>query len=55
MVAMTQLCLDSAEVVGGSPVAAERGGGGGIARYGEGLVCDGVVVSLRKISLHHDI
>lgn len=51
LVAMAQLCLDGAKVIGRTPVAVLGGRRVGIARYGEGLVCDCVVVSLRGVSM----
>lgn len=45
--ALAQFSFDSARVFGGAPIAQCRGGLRGVARDGEGLVCDSFEVSLR--------
>jgi hypothetical protein len=46
VLAMAKLCLSGANVVGRTPVAVLSGCGISVALYGEGLICDGFVVSL---------
>jgi hypothetical protein len=50
MPAMAELCFGGAKKVGSVPVGIVRERLLGVARYGEGLVCDRFEVSLRGVS-----
>jgi hypothetical protein len=48
---MAQLCFGSANVIGRAPVTEWGNVWVGVARYGEGLVCECLVVALRSVNV----